>query len=362
MTPVLLAARGGYREVFMLCVCAGGNVSVVDPNGNNILHLALIGGHVAMVKYILSQNLTDIKSRGIYGRTPLMMAALKGYIDVFDLLVSQGGDASLVDTDDENILHFACIGGRVEMVKYILSQNIADVNSRGKYRRTPLMKAVGHRNVFALLVSKGGDASLVDKFWDNVLHIASRGGHVQVVEYVLSNNFVDVNSRRMYGRTPLMVAAGAGHTNVFDLLVYRGGNASAVDDRGSNILHVACFFGKVKMVMHIISQNIVEINSRGVYGRTPLLMASAKGNIELFDFLVSKGGNMSVIDENNDTILHTACLEDHVEMVTHILSQSVVDVNAKNKYGITAAMTAKNRNNTESYVLLMKRMGKQPDV
>ncbi|XP_071111196.1 serine/threonine-protein phosphatase 6 regulatory ankyrin repeat subunit B-like [Haliotis cracherodii] len=315
-----------------------------------------------MVKYILSQNLTDINSRGIYGRTPLMMATLQGYRDVFDLLVSKGGDALLVDTNHQNMLHLACLGGHVEMVKYMLSQNIADINSRDIYGRTPLMNAAGHRDVFELLVKKRGDASLVDMYGDNVLHLASRRGHVKVVEYVLSNNIVDVNSRGGYGRTPLMVAAGAGHTNVFDLLVDRGGNASAVDDRGSNILHVACFYGKVKMVMRIISQNIVEINSRGVFGRTPLLIASAKGNIELFDFLVSKGGNVSVVDENNDTILHTACLEEHVEMVKHILSQYVVDVNARNKYGMTAAMTAKNGNNTESYVLLMKRMGKQPDV
>ncbi|XP_046557461.1 protein fem-1 homolog A-like [Haliotis rubra] len=123
--------------------------------------MACIEGHVDIVKYVLSQKVAGINSRGECGSTPLMMAAAKGHRDVFDLLVSKGADVSLVDDDGDNNLHVACIGGHVDMVKYVLSQKVADINSRGQYGRTPVMLAanMGHREVFDLLVREGADVS-----------------------------------------------------------------------------------------------------------------------------------------------------------------------------------------------------------
>ncbi|XP_048254634.1 palmitoyltransferase AKR1-like [Haliotis rufescens] len=178
-----------------------GNVSQVDAEGSSILHLACHGGHLEMVKYIFSQNITDINSRGMHGMTPLHLAAREGYREVFDLVLDKGGDASLVDINGDNILHVACLGGHVEMVKYILSQNISDINSRGMYERTPLMGAAtfGHREVFELVVDKGGTTSLVDINGNNILHLACLGGHVEMVKNILSQNISDINSRGMYG-------------------------------------------------------------------------------------------------------------------------------------------------------------------
>ncbi|XP_048237157.1 ankyrin repeat domain-containing protein 50-like [Haliotis rufescens] len=155
-TPLIGAATFGHREVFELVVDKGGNTAFVDINDNNILHLACLGGHVEMVKYILSQKIADINSRGMYERTPLIGAATFGHREVFELVVDKGGNTAFVDINDNNILHLACLGGHVEMVKYILSQKIADINSRGMYERTPLIGGAtfGHREVFELVVDK----------------------------------------------------------------------------------------------------------------------------------------------------------------------------------------------------------------
>ncbi|XP_046353118.1 serine/threonine-protein kinase TNNI3K-like [Haliotis rufescens] len=131
-TPVMVAAYAGYGDVVHLLINTGGDVSLVADLGYNILHMATCGGHVAIVKCIVSQTIVDINSREKCNRTPLMMAALSGYRDVFAFLVSAGADLSLRDIYGNNFLHCTCVGGHVEMVKCVLSLDKMDVNSKSR--------------------------------------------------------------------------------------------------------------------------------------------------------------------------------------------------------------------------------------
>ncbi|XP_048250653.1 serine/threonine-protein phosphatase 6 regulatory ankyrin repeat subunit B-like, partial [Haliotis rufescens] len=328
-TPLMEGAEKGHRQVFDLLVREGADVSLVDDNGSNILHVACLGGHVDIVKYVLSQKVSDMNGRGQYGRTPLMVAAEKGHRQVFDLLVREGADVSLVDDDGNNILHMACIGGHVDMVKYVLSQRVADINSRGQYGRTPLMVAAekGHRQVFDLLVRGGADVSLVGVDRKNILHVACLGGHVDMVKYVLSQKVADMNGRGTYGRTPVMMAAEKGHRQVCDLLVREGADVSLVGVDRNNILHMACLGGHVDIVKYVLSKKVADINSRGQYWRTPLMMAAEKGHRQVFDLLVREGADVSLVDDDRNNILNVACIGGHVDIVKYVLSQKIADMN-----------------------------------
>ncbi|XP_046574155.1 ankyrin repeat and death domain-containing protein 1B-like [Haliotis rubra] len=261
MIPVLFAAREGYTDVLDFCACVGGNVSVVDSDRNNILHLTSLGGHVPMVKYIVSQNITDINSRDRFRRTPVMLAAAEGHTDVFVFLVSKGGKASLVDTYKNNVLHLASLRGHLDMVTHILSQNIVDINGRERYGRTPLMSAAtgGNVDVFRSLVSEGSNASLVDRFGDNILHLASLSGHVDLVGYILSQNITDINSRGSFKRTPLMNTAR----------------------------------GHVEMVKHILQGSGVGLEATNEYGWTPRMYAQKRNKTELIHYLNAINGTGS---------------------------------------------------------------------
>ncbi|XP_046371140.2 ankyrin repeat domain-containing protein 50-like [Haliotis rufescens] len=356
-TPLMAAAEKGHRRVFDFLIRKGANVSQVDDDGYNILHWACRGGHMGMVRYLLSQQSVDIHSRGKFGSTPLMKAVYYGHRDMFKFLVSQGANVSQVDDDGDNILHWACIGGHVSMVKYLLSQHIIDINSRSKKGKTPLMKAAyyGQSDVLKFLVSEGANVSLVDDDGDNILHWACIGGQVGVVKYLLSQYSVDINSRAKMGKTPLMKAAYYGHRDVLEFLVSKGANVSMVDDDGDNIIHYASIRGQVEVLKHIISRGIVNIRSRGKYGRTPLMRSAYYGNRKVFDLLVSEGGRISSVDDKGYNILHLASIGGRVEMVKHILSQNMTDINSRNKDGETAAMIAMRKGHPVVYDFLVSR-------
>ncbi|XP_067667712.1 ankyrin repeat domain-containing protein 50-like [Haliotis asinina] len=227
-TPVLLAAGQGHTDIVHLLVSNGASVSVVDDFGFNLLHSVCQGGDVALVKYVLSLHKHDINGKVLCGGTPLMLAAENGHRNVVELLVGQGANVSLHDNKGNNVLHFACRGGDVEVVKYILSENMVNIDSRGWKRMTPVMMAArtGHRDVVESLVRKGANVLLRGASKNTILHFACRGGDVEVVKYVLAQNMVDINSRGWKRMTPVMMAATKGYKDVVELLVRKGANVT----------------------------------------------------------------------------------------------------------------------------------------
>ncbi|XP_067653866.1 uncharacterized protein [Haliotis asinina] len=156
-TPVMMAAWKGHRDVVEFLVDRGADVSLLDRDGDNVLHWACIGGDLETVKLILSLDLVNINSRGQDSKTPVMWAAEFRRWDVVELLVGGGADVSLVDRGGDNVLHFACKRGDLETVKLILSMNVVDINARTKDGKTAadMARRRGHQPVVDLLVSRG---------------------------------------------------------------------------------------------------------------------------------------------------------------------------------------------------------------
>ncbi|XP_046567998.1 serine/threonine-protein phosphatase 6 regulatory ankyrin repeat subunit A-like [Haliotis rubra] len=342
-TPVMVAGRRGHRDVVELLVDQRANLLLRDARSNNILHLGCQEGHVDVVKYVLSENVVDINSRGNNNKTPVMVAGRRGHKDVVELLVQNGAKLSLRDARGDNILHHVCSGGHVELLKYVLSQKTVDINSRGCDNMTPVMEAGqrGHKEVVGLLVKNGANLSLKADRSNNILHLACFRGHVEVVKYVLSQNAVDINSRGNSSKTPVMDAGRNGHKDMVELLVQNGANLSLSDAHGDNILHYVCSGGHVEVLKYVLSRDTEDINRRGNGNKTPVMVAGERGHRDVVELLVQKGANLSLRDARSDNILHLACRGGHVGVVEYILSQGIVDVNAKNEKRESAASIAK---------------------
>ncbi|XP_046578798.1 ankyrin repeat and KH domain-containing protein 1-like [Haliotis rubra] len=222
-TPLMWSARQGKLAMFNLLVSAAGTLPAeVDRDGNSILHLACRGGSVKIVDYILSQGVY-IDERGESQRTPLMVSAYNGHKELLDWLESKGADVALTDDDDNNVLHVACLGGHVDIVRRVLKLGKVDINSLGQCSRTPLMMAarMGDKEIFDLLVETGADATPMDADRNTILHLASTGGNLDIVKYALGMENVDINARNKRNETATMRATSG--NEVCNVLVSRGG-------------------------------------------------------------------------------------------------------------------------------------------
>ncbi|XP_071094924.1 putative ankyrin repeat protein RF_0381 [Haliotis cracherodii] len=255
-TPGMMAADGGHREMLDLLMGKGADLTLEAASRSKFLHIACKGRFTQIVEYVISKDIVDINSQDFQGMLAVMLAAERGLGEVFDLLVSKSADLRSVNAKQENILHLAFRVLNMDIVKYIVTQNIVDdINTRTKNEETPLMIAAISQNkeAFDLLLQKGASRALVDKYDNTILHFASLGGMLEIAEFILAQNIVDINSRGERGMSAVMMAAYFRNREVFHLLEKKGANLSFVDGSGHDILYLACESGNINIVKYVLS-------------------------------------------------------------------------------------------------------------
>ncbi|XP_046564852.1 serine/threonine-protein phosphatase 6 regulatory ankyrin repeat subunit B-like [Haliotis rubra] len=377
-TPLMAAAFKGHKSVFDLLESKGADSTLLDTFGDSLFHLACQGGNMSLVEHLVSDSNINLKSDN--GWTPimaaavnghknvfdfleskgadstlldifaLMAAAFKGHNNVFDFLESKGADSTLLDTFGDSLLHLACEGGKVALVEHLVSDS--NINLRGSNGWTPIMASApyGHKNVFDFLESKGADSTLLDIFGNSLLHFASQGGNMSLVEHLVSDSFTlpchlacqgsnmslvehlvsdsIINLKSGNGLTPIMAAALYGHKNVFDFLESKGADSTLLDTFGDSLLYLACQGGNMSLVEHLVSDS--NINLKSGNGWTPLMAAAVNGHKNVFDFLESKGADSTLLDTFGDSLLHLACEGGKVALVEHLVSDSNINLRGSN--------------------------------
>ncbi|XP_046555196.1 serine/threonine-protein phosphatase 6 regulatory ankyrin repeat subunit B-like isoform X2 [Haliotis rubra] len=299
MTPVMCALLSGRMDVFNLLVSQNADTALADYDNNSLLHLACL---IDDIPDILLTKI-DADTQGNQGWTPLMKAAVNGSKHAFDQLDKAKANLYPKDDNSNNILHLACHGGHVSIVKHLLTTD--DINSRGNKGWTPVMYAAanGSKDVFDLLVSKGADLPLKDDYSNSVFHLACAGGNLSIVEYLLPKS--DINIRDNYGRTAIMKAASAGQSVVFDVLLSKKADLTMSDEYNDTVLHCACAGGNRSVVEYLLER--IDNNIKGKNSWTPEMAAARFGKLEPFNLLASKDADLTLIDDHGNNLLHLAC-------------------------------------------------------
>ena len=99
------------------------------------------------------------------------------------------------------------------------------------------------------------------------------------------------------GRTALGVAAYAGHANVVHALIAAGADVNLVDDGGFTTLFIAIFRVETAVALELLSVEDIELESRALLGRTPLILASGLGLIGVVARLIQVGADLTARDD-----------------------------------------------------------------
>ncbi|XP_048245813.1 ankyrin repeat and KH domain-containing protein 1-like [Haliotis rufescens] len=333
VTNLIHLSPGLYPFVLTRLVEEGADLSLTDKGNSDCLMLACKKGNMSFVKHLLSLKTLDInRKRGSDMQTLVMMAADWGNYDVYNLLVSEGADLSLTDEENRDCLMLACKEGNMSIVKHLLSLKTFDINRKGgSDMQTPVMMAaaVGHYDVYNLLVSEGADLSLTDKYNSDCLMLACKEGNMSIVKHLLSLKTFDINRKGGSDmQTPVMMAAAGGHYDVYNLLVSEGADLSLTDDDNSDCLMLACEGGNMSVVKHLLSLKTFDINRKGGNDmQTPVMMAVKKGHYDMHNLIVSEGPDLSLTDEVNSDCLVLACQGGNMSIVKHLLSPKTFDIN-----------------------------------
>ncbi len=150
------------------------------------------------------------------------------------------------------------------------------------------------------------------------LHAAVRISNLSEIERLVEAG-ADVNSRDPVGSTPLLDASWIGNPQIVAFLISRGGDVNAVHGESlSTPLRFAILTGHPAVVKLLLDAG-AQPDYRGRDGQTGLLLACARGNVEVAELLLAAHSDIGATDRENNTPLDQAVLHDQPVIASVLL-------------------------------------------
>lgn len=231
-------------------------------------------------------------------------AVRKGNLDLVEKMLS--ADPSLINKKDEDCtpLNWAAEAGQFEMVKYLINKG-ADVNSRNDIKDTPLKRACSmitdkkeqsavYYTIAKLLIEHGADvnAKCGVSAWGGFdlnqtpLHSAAKNGNFVMVKLLVEYG-ADVNAKNWQQYTPLHEAVRHYETeDMVNYLISKGADVEAIakDKDTPTSLFMAIAGGYERNAEVIISRG-ANIYAKNNKGENPLDLVERIGRQKEIEFL-----------------------------------------------------------------------------
>lgn len=188
-TALFRAAEHGRSEAVAFLAGHGADTAVTGTRFDTPLIAAARSGSVESVQALLAAK-ADPAVRTNKNWTALTAAAYRGQVDLVRLLAPLGSESL------DEALQIASLQGKPEVVDTLLASG-ADVFSRSKENKTPLMYAAahGHRDVVRLLLLNGSNPLLLDNEKQTAADLALAAAHPEVVALLNDPKLIAVQDK-----------------------------------------------------------------------------------------------------------------------------------------------------------------------
>ncbi|KAJ8013614.1 hypothetical protein DPEC_G00031630 [Dallia pectoralis] len=226
-----------------------------EPVNGKKMHQAVLMNDEEELTNILQSKSANLPANvpDKMGYTPLMVAAMKGYSRLVQILVQHGADVNLKTCSGKNCLMLACFCGHLDIVKY-LRENGASWGPQDRAGCTALHWAVdgGHLPVIQHMIQDGCEVDVRDtvSIWTPLMRVSAVTGDAAVASLLITAG-ADVNVRDRDGKTPLMIAVLNNHEGLVKLLLENGADRSIKNEFGSSATEMAKAFER-ESILHLL--------------------------------------------------------------------------------------------------------------
>ena len=318
-TPLHKAAEGNNDpEVIQMLLDAKADVNAKNKQGQTplALFLSLMGERSPAIMDMLLDAGADVYAKDHFDDTLLHeAAAVSNDPAVLQKLINAGADVNAENKNKITPLHRACKRGRNPEVVQILLDADAKVDARNVAEQTPLHIAAARPSgeslgVMKVLLEKGADVNARDGDGFTSLFFAMNGSKKNHLAYVkaLLTAGANPNMRpKAGGKTPLHWAAlyckGKEGADIAKALIAKKARVETRTLYGSTPLHLAATSGNDCVMKTLLASN-VNPNTRDMGGETPLhaVAGSEQGSAKAFEMLLEAGADPSVQDITGQTV------------------------------------------------------------
>ncbi|CAG9983116.1 unnamed protein product [Clonostachys byssicola] len=215
-------------------------------------------------------------------------------------------------------------------VSQIISKEDQTAKSTTDEARKTISERLGLKK-FSPSHSKDAEESLESKITD--LHLAAEDENLARVEEILLSDKSTIDFQTNEGMSALAIAARHGSANVVQSLLKENPTLKLRNQNGMTALHLAAQNGNENIVKQLLlagdfektdpelSSLISNVNVLDDSSRTPLFLASERGNASVVDLLLNSGADCRLPDKRGITPLEIAALSGKEE-VTKLLKPS----------------------------------------
>ncbi|CAH1798952.1 unnamed protein product [Owenia fusiformis] len=230
-------------------------------------------------------------------------------------------------------LHRAVINNDTETVKELTSKVPRIINEE-YHGKTAIYSAITNENIpmVKLLFGLGVDINSISYCIEycakeTPVVTAARCRQPKIVEILLAKYKQDDNIESQLPKSALQWAAGNGDIETARLLLSNGADVNWIGSYFRTALHYATYSDHAEMVNLLLDHDAnVTIDADG---RSPLHVASVRGNLTIVQYLTKKSIPLDQIDNFGFSPLDLACLRGHVKVAEHLLTLNRgLDVNS----------------------------------
>jgi hypothetical protein len=194
-TGFITANAGSYEDFFSAIkrddanavqqlLSRGFDPNTIDPQGQTGLYVALSEPSLKAAQVLAAAAKTNVNALNAKDESALMIAALKGQLDVAASLVKRDAD---VNKTGWTPLHYAATGGHLPILSLLL-ENHAYIDAESPNGSTPLMMAAmyGTPQAVKLLVEAGADPLLKNQQGLTAIDFARRASRTEAVDLLVA--------------------------------------------------------------------------------------------------------------------------------------------------------------------------------
>jgi ankyrin repeat protein len=334
---IIVAAEAGDLEGVKKALAAGANPSAMGPN-SGALHCAAFNGHEAVLSLLL-ENGAELDVKDTQSYYPIHLAVSRGHVTIATQLVEAGANIEVLTSQNGTPLHIAAASNHAVVIP-ILIKGGANLEAKDVNGLTPLAAAasLGNLEVVRLLIDAGADVNTKDIGADTPLIKALRQLYgVRIANWTYEETKADKVIRYEIKKGCFRCNPNYSPSKIEDLGAVVPMNDQWVylkEDWGpkNHLTYLNAFYSALFLV-----ESGADVNAANDSKQTPIAMACHIGEALMIKKLYEKGAALNIRGYQNATPLHRASGSGRLDGLEAFLGlDASIDMNAVDDYGWTA--------------------------